>query len=98
MMAEDFWVGEPSYQGRRYWETTRKLVLAVSLADVLEIFRRVRRSVGWLSDHATSWLQQGRTALELLYLLVDIAVPADMKIWVLQRAATGDWEEPSQNY
>jgi hypothetical protein len=21
-----------------------------------------------------------------------------MKIWVLQRAATGDWEEPSQNY
>ncbi len=32
------------------------------MADVLEIFRRVRRSVGWLSDRAPSWRQQGRTA------------------------------------
>ncbi len=46
--------------------------------------------------------RQGRTAIELFYLLellIDIAkVSADMKIWVLHRATTGDWEEPSRNY
>jgi hypothetical protein len=53
MLAEDYWVVEPSHQGRRYWETTRKLVLDVSVADILEIFWQVRRSVGWLPDRAT---------------------------------------------
>ncbi len=98
MQAEDFWVGEPSHQGRRFWETTRKLVLDVSVANVLEIFRRVRRSVGWLPDRATELVATRQNCPWAPLPAGGHSRPRRNEIWVLERATTWDWEEPSQNW
>jgi hypothetical protein len=34
---------------------------------------------------------------ELMYLLLDVNVHCDMKLWALERAATGQWRVPSAN-
>jgi hypothetical protein len=34
---------------------------------------------------------------ELMYLLLDINVHSDMKLWALERAVTGQWRVPSAN-
>jgi hypothetical protein len=35
---------------------------------------------------------------DLLYLLVEVEVFADMLAWALERAATGQWRVPSRNF
>ncbi len=99
-LADDSWVGVPSRQRRHHWEALRGMVLARAVDYVVAVLRRVRhsrRAVGWRPCRVMELAAAQQDVREVMYLLLDINVHCDMKLWALERAATGQWGVPSVN-
>ena len=99
-LTEDSWVGVPSRQRRLHWEALRGMVLARAVDDIITVLRRVRhsrRAVGWRPCRVMELAAAQQDVREIMYLLLDVNVHSDMKLWALERAATGQWRVPSAN-
>jgi len=76
------------------------MVLSKAVDNVVAMLRRVRhshRAVGWRPYRAMELAAAEQDLLEVMYLLLDADVHCDMKMWALERAASGQWRVPSAN-
>jgi hypothetical protein len=95
-LTKDSWVGVPS---RRHWEALRKMVLSRAVGEITVMLRRARhsrRANGWRPCSATELAAAEQGVREVMYLL-DAEVLSNMKMWAMERAASGQWRVPSAN-